>query len=240
MQLGHVEAASALIAESRQAPPFQPLPDPWMERLRTFDVSGALASQQADRQRERGLLDEAARTLSTLSRRFPERSRPRLNLALTLRERGLIPEAVSELEKLSRQFPDDPLIRFHLAITLAQAGNKDAALQQLNDCLKIKPDYGMARAALGDLLDSREQVEDAIAAYQQAVSDSPADPWIRLGFIELLLARGRKVEATRQLNAAKNVVSDSKSVEMGELLRLESLVIQMKSETPSPAGPRAQ
>lgn len=240
MQLGHVEAATALIAEARQAPPFRPLPDPWMERLRTFDVSGAVASQQVDRLRERGQLNEAVRTLSTLSRRFPERSRPKLNLALTLRDQGQIPEAVTELEKLSRQFPDDPLIRFHLAITLAQAGNRDAALQQLNDCLKIKPDYGMARAVLGDLLDSREQVDEAIAAYQQAVRDSPADPWIRLGFVELLLTRGRKDEATRQLDAAKKVVSESQNAEMAELLRLEALVARLKSDPQPPANPLAQ
>lgn len=237
LQRGHGEVAASLLDEATRAPLPMPLPDPWLERLKAFDVSGAVASQQADQQRQQGLLDQAVRTLSTLSRRFPERSRPTLNLALALREQGRIPEAVSELEQLTTRFPADPLVRFHLAVTQAQTGQTAIAMQHLNTCLTQKPDYGMARAVLGDLLDSQGQVDAAIAAYQRAVTDSPEEPWIRFGFVELLLRHSRNVAAAEQLVAASLVVDGDQIAAKTELKRLQTLVDQHQPQPPLPSSP---
>ena len=237
LQRGRGEVAASLLDEATRAPLPRPLPDPWLERSRAFDVSGAVASQQADQQRQQGLLDQAVRTLSTLSRRFPERSRPTLNLALALREQGRIAEAVSELEQLTTRFPADPLVRFHLAVTLAQTGQTEMAMQHLNTCLTQKSDYGMARAVLGDLLDSQGQVDAAIAAYQRAVTDSPEEPWIRFGFVELLLRHSRNVAAAEQLVAASLVVDGDQTAAQTELKRLQSLVDQHKPQSPPPSSP---
>ncbi len=237
LQRGRGEVAASLLDEATRAPLPMPLPDPWLERLKVFDVSGAVASQQADQQRQQGLLDQAVRTLSTLSRRFPERSRPTLNLALALREQGRIPQAVSELEQLTTRFPADPLVRFHLAVTLAQTGQTQIAMQHLNTCLTQKPDYGMARAVLGDLLDSQGQVDAAITAYQRAVTDSPEEPWIRFGFVELLLRHSFHDAAAEQLVAASRVVDGAQTAAQAELKRLQTLLDQHKPQPPLPSSP---
>jgi tetratricopeptide (TPR) repeat protein len=147
LQAGQPNVAASLRAESLQQPPLQPFPDPWLAALRAFDVSGSVDSTTADQLRGQGRLSEAATRLAARARRFPDRSRPALNLALARRDQGQLEQALDDLQKLAERFPTDPLVHFHLAVTLAQLGRQDAATSSLHTCLQIKPDYGLARSA---------------------------------------------------------------------------------------------
>lgn len=235
LQLGQSDSARQLLEESRHAQPHVAVRDPWLEQLRAFDASGAVASAQADLQRQQGRLDQAVRTLSTLASRFPERSRPALNRALALRDQGNTAEALAELSRLAAGFPADPLIHFHLAVTTAQAGQLAQALQSLERCLQLKPDYGLARAVRADLLDAAGQTAAAIAEYRQAVLDTPGDPWIRFGLVQLLLRQKQLSDAAAALQPVAALLSPGQQAEQSELQRLQT-ELKQAAATDSAAG----
>ncbi len=235
LQQGQSDSARQLLEESRHAQPHVAVRDPWLEQLRAFDASGAVASAQADLQRQQGRLDQAVRTLSTLASRFPERSRPALNRALALRDQGNTAEALAGLSNLAAGFPEDPLVHFHLAVTTAQVGQQTQAMQSLERCLQLKPDYGLARAVRADLLDAAGQAAAAVAEYRQAVLDTPGDPWIRFGLVHLLLKQKQLSEAAAALQPVKALLSPGQQAEQSELQRLQT-ELKQAAATDSAAG----
>lgn len=224
MQSDQLDLAKSLQHEARQQPPLQPLPDPWLPGLRAYDVSGGADSAAADQLRAQGRLAEAATRLAALARRFPDRSRPALNLALALRDQGQPQRAAEALRELADRFPQDPLVRFHLAVTEVQLGRVDAATADLRTCLQLKPDYGMARAALADLLATAGQLPDAVAEAERAVTDAPGDIWIHFGLIRLLLATGQADRVRQQLELAAALPAAAGQQEQAELEELRRQV----------------
>ncbi len=221
MQCGHADQARLLSAESKTAAAGNLVQDTWLDETRLFDFSGSVASSKADSLRQYGQFDEAARTLASLSRRFPDRSRPALNLALMLRDQGQVAEAMQSLNKLVDGFPDDPLLRFHQAVLLAQTGSTpDVVIAALNEAIRLKPDYGTARAALADTLARQGKRQEAIIQHEKAVQDSPGDPWIRFGFVSELIQQRRKDEAELQLEQIAALLRPDQAEEQLEMERL--------------------
>ena len=220
LQAGQPNVAASLRAESLQQPPLQPFPDPWLAALRAFDVSGGVDSTTADQLRGQGRLSEAATRLAALARRFPDRSRPALNLALARRDQGQLEQALDDLQKLAERFPTDPLVHFHLAVTLAQLGRQDAATSSLHTCLQIKPDYGLARSALADLLAAGGRLSEALSEAERAVADSPSELWVHFGQVRLLLAGGQLSRARTVLDQAASLPAAGGAGEQAELRRL--------------------
>ncbi len=224
LQLGQSGEARALAEEADKTPAVVAVKDPWLEQLKVLDVSGAVAATTADQQRSDGRLDLATNTLSTLARRFPERSRPALNLALALRDQGRTAEAIQQLRNLAERFPADALVHFHLAITLAQAGSVSEAMPEIDRCLELKPDYGMARAMRADLLDAGGDSATAQEEYARAIVDSPGEVWIRFGYVQLLVRRELWKEAGEQLQEAAKVMSSGQVDANAELQRLQQIL----------------
>ncbi|MFM8475875.1 MAG: tetratricopeptide repeat protein, partial [Planctomycetaceae bacterium] len=168
LQSGQPELARSLRLESVQYPRQPRVDDPWLAGLRAFDVSGGADSAAADQLRAQGRLEDAAARLAVLARRFPDRSRPALNLALARRDQGQPEQAVAELQRLVKRFPTDPLVHFHLAVTEAQLGRIEPALSNLSESLRLKPDYGIARSALADLLAAGGRLSEALVEAERA------------------------------------------------------------------------
>lgn len=220
LQAGQPELAKSLRAESLQQPPLQPFHDPWLAALRAFDVSGGVDSATADQLRGQGRLFEAATRLAALARRFPDRSRPALNLALARRDQGQLEEAADDLRGLAERFPADPLVHFHLAVTQAQLGQSDAATKSLRNCLQLKPDYGVARSALADLLAADGRLSEALSEAERAVADSPGELWVHFGLVRLLLSGGQLSRARQVLDLAASLPTAGGAGEQAELRRL--------------------
>jgi len=220
LQAGQPQLAASLRAESLLQPPLQPFPDPWLAALRAFDVSGGVDSAAADQLRGQGRLPEAAARLAALARRFPDRSRPALNLALTLRDQGQLEQAANDLQDLAGRFPMDPLVHFHLAVTYAQLGQQDAAVKSLHICLQIKPDYGLARSALADLLAAAGRSPEAVSEAERAVADSPGELWVHFGLVRLLLSAGQLSRARQVLDQTAALPTAAGALEQAELRRL--------------------
>jgi len=235
MQCGHADQARLLSAESKTAADGNLVQDTWLDETRLFDFSGSVASSKADSLRQNGQFKEASRTLASLSRRFPDRSRPALNLALMLRDQGQVAEAMQSLNKLVEQFPDDPLLRFHQAVLLAQTGSTpDVVIAALNEAIRFKPDYGSARAALADMLARLGKHEEAFIQHEKAVQNSPGDPWIRFGFAAELIEQGRKNEAESQLEQITALLKPYQAEEQLELDRLRQRATAMSRSPEKP------
>lgn len=221
MQCRQADHARSLLAESKTVAASSGVPDLWLDEIRLFDFSGSVASLKADSLRQYGQIDEASRTLASLSRRFPDRSRPALNLALMLRDQGQVAEATQSLNTLVEQFPDDPLLRFHQAVLLAQTGSPpDVVIAALNESIRMKPDYGTARAALADVLARQGKHEEALIQYEKAVQSSPGDPWIRFAFVSALIEQGQEKDAESQLEQLAALLKPDQTDEQLELVRL--------------------
>jgi tetratricopeptide (TPR) repeat protein len=220
LQSGQPELARSLRLEAVQYPRQPQVEDPWLAGLRAFDVSGGADSAAADQLRAQGRLADAATRLAALARRFPDRSRPALNLALARRDQGQPEQAAAELRQLAERFPEDPLVHFHLAVTEAQLGRIEAALAALVESLRVKPDYGMARAALADLLAAGGRVSEAVVEAERAAADSPAEIWIHFGLIRLRIAAGQLDRARQAMDLAAALPSVHGKNEQVELQRL--------------------
>lgn len=220
LQSGQSELARSLRLEAVQYPRQPQVEDPWLAGLRAFDVSGGADSAAADQLRAQGRLEDAAARLAVLARRFPDRSRPALNLALARRDQGQPEQALAELRKLVKRFPGDPLVHFHLAVTEAQLGRIEPALANLSESLRLKPDYGIARSALADLLAAGGRVSEAVVEAERAVMDSPGEIWIHFGLIRLLITAGQLDRARQAMDLASalpDVHGKNEQVELQQL-----------------------
>lgn len=182
--------------------------DPWLNALVEFDATGAMSSVQADSMRESGQLREAADLFARLARQFPDRSRPGLNLALTLIEAGSPARAVEQLTALSERFPDDPLIHFHLGFALLQVANIDAAELAMLEAVRLKKDFGIAWAALADIYGRTGRNADALNAFEAATNSNPEDADIQMAFAQFLIQLEQDQRAREILAATKYLVAN--------------------------------
>lgn len=201
MMDGKTSEARALMDEAATLPPVSAIEaEPvWLSDLRRFDVTGQSRSLEADRLRQQGDFQEAARLLNRLTERFPQRSRPALNHATLLLEAGQVRAALQELRSLSTRFPDDPLIHFTLGRAAYQAQQPEVAENSIRRALELKPDFAAAWAALADLCRQSERFEEADRAYRQAVASAPEDATLQLAWAEFLIDR-------QELDAARRVL----------------------------------
>jgi len=155
-----------------------------------------------------------------------------MNYALVLRDQGLIDQSLRQLIDLRDRFPDDPVIRYYLAISLAMSGRNDSAISELETCLKQKPDYGMARAVYGDLLQASRREAEGILQARSAVELSPGDLWVRIGLITLLQRCGKMEEAWKELAAAKTIIKPEQHAELAALKDLEATLRASSLDSP--------
>ena len=225
------ETAGILADAAQQAQPISPMSDPWMDMVRTYDASGTITAIEADRLRSRGQQDAAAEKLAALVRAQPDRSRPALNLALTLQESGQLDAAELQLAELSRSFPDDPMILFHYAVLLSQTAKPGPAMTQLERCLNLKPDYGLARSLQALLLSDDGQTEAAAAEFRRAIQDTPASIPVRLLFLEFLQQHSRTTEfELLLLDSAPLLLSDAADADP-TLQSYRQQLLELQSDT---------
>ncbi len=210
LQQEDFDGAMTFSSAAEQANSVSQISDPWMDLVRTYDASGTISAIEADQLRIRGEQDAAAEKLAGLVRAQPDRSRPALNLALSLQEAGRVEAAEEQLADLSRRFPEDPLIRFHYAVLLSQTARPQPALTQLQRCLQLKPDYGLARSLQALLLSHDGQAETATVEFRRAVQYTPASIPIRIMFLEFLQQQSRVMEFEQLLlDSAPLFLSDA-------------------------------
>lgn len=96
-------------------------------------------------------------------------------------------DALAVFRRMTEDFPELPDPFNNIALLEARAGRLDAARIALETALRNDPAHHLARANLGEI-----HLRLAIQAWEQAASQSPADP-----------ALERRLRAARELAAAR-------------------------------------
>jgi tetratricopeptide (TPR) repeat protein len=120
-----------------------------------------------------GRLDEAAREVAGVARRYP--SHPEV---LRLRagidsQRGRHPEAIAAMRSAASQRPRDALYQNTLGTILAEAGEYDGAIDALRRCCELDPGLAIAWYNLGVLLTRCVRYDEAVDALREAVRLAP-------------------------------------------------------------------
>lgn len=151
----------------------------------------------------RGRFTEALTKLGQIVEKEPDNDLARLNLARLLKESGNQTKALTHLEKLAKKdpsnlryrsvlvetaylagkpglaleyyYPDetDPQILYWSGLALADLGKADLARGALTESIKLRPYNPMAYYALGLLEQKMDNIKDAFARFQQALSQEP-------------------------------------------------------------------
>lgn len=151
----------------------------------------------------RGRFTEALVKLGKMVAADPDHDQARLNLACLLKVTGRHREALTHLEYLVNKDPSnlkyrvvlvetaylagqpgmavkyyypnetDPLIHFWYGLALADLGKIEAAREALTESVRLQPYNPMAYYALGLLEQKSNNLKDAFARFQQALSQEP-------------------------------------------------------------------
>lgn len=105
--------------------------------------------------------------------RPPERPDPRLVHGVELGSRGEYRAAIGELSRLVAERPNHVIARTSLGVAFHQVGEDDRALASYEAALKVDPIYAEAHYFRANILYSRGQMKEAIAAYTVAVGLTP-------------------------------------------------------------------
>lgn len=114
-------------------------------------------------------------------------------------------------------------VLFNIAGLLSQERAEDAALVHVHQALRLKPDFLVASVLLGEVLQSQQRGDEAIAVYRDVPVDSPFSWTTRLRIAEELERLGRVDDAVNELEALASVEPNrfEPLFRLGNLLRGE-------------------
>ena len=114
-------------------------------------------------------------------------------------------------------------VLFNIAGLLSQERAEDAALVHVHQALRLKPDFLVANVLLGEVLQSQQRGDEAIAVYRDVPVDSPFSWTTRLRIAEELERLGRVDDAVDELESLASVEPDrfEPLFRLGNLLRGE-------------------
>lgn len=114
-------------------------------------------------------------------------------------------------------------VLFNIAGLLSQERAEDAALVHVHQALRLKPDFLVANVLLGEVLQSQQRGDEAIAVYRVVPSDSPFSWTTRMRIAEELERLGRVDDAVEELESLASVQPErfEPLFRLGNLLRGE-------------------
>jgi protein O-GlcNAc transferase len=161
---------------------------------------------------QQGRFDDAAQQLNAALKLRPENSDGWAELGSVYHQQKKLPEAVAALEQAIRLSPRTPGPHITLAGVLAEQGNQpEAAAERKTAASLTRVAINHQRATFatnsGNLLLEKGQIADAIARYQEALSNDPnfADAHRQLAVA--LDRSGRKAEAEAERKKATDLES---------------------------------
>jgi tetratricopeptide (TPR) repeat protein len=141
-----------------------------------IDVYVALAVLQ----NERGLSDQAQKTLADARAKLPESSALHRALGDLALLQGRNADAVSELERALELDPEDLRARFRLGVAERRSRNYEAASKRFDEVAKLDPEHPGLALERGLIFEATGHAAEALAAYDKALAKSPTDPELML------------------------------------------------------------
>ena len=164
--------------------------------------------EKARTARQEGRLDDAAKLLEQALQIDPSEPTAALELGRSYMDLQSPRDAERAFkEVLAREPANLPALQSLVGV-LASTNRSDEALQIIDDLspeLRERIDAGRLRAersfAQGRKADSRGDLDEARSYFEDAVSQSPNDPWLRLELARLLQRTGRYTDAVKVTDA---------------------------------------
>ena len=181
-------------------------PSPWKQALDSASYWDLV--EKARTARQEGRLDDAAKLLEQALQIDPSEPTAALELGRSYMDLQSPRDAERAFkEVLAREPANLPALQSLVGV-LASTNRSDEALQIIDDLspeLRERIDAGRLRAersfAQGRKADSRGDLDEARSYFEDAVSQSPNDPWLRLELARLLQRTGRYTDAVKVTDA---------------------------------------
>jgi len=150
-----------------------------------------------------GKTDEAIGTLKSALARHPDADRVRLTYARLLVDGKQYEEALEQFGRLSRRAPDNADVRYAYGLLLLQTNQTDQAEIQFKELVRQRERVPLAYYYLGQIAESREDIEGALAAYRK-VTDGEHRLNAQIRAAVLLAESGRLVQARAHLQGLRS------------------------------------
>jgi len=134
------------------------------------------------------------------------KERPNEPQALILRARISLEKkdptkAISDLETAQRQEPNSPMLHYEMGTAYGQQGNMERAQASFQHALELNQNFVLADLALGQLMFSRGQWDDALKYAGPVLRRNPAEP-------RALLLAGNSEASLKNYPAAHQLFAD--------------------------------
>ncbi len=150
-----------------------------------------------------GNVDSALGTLSDALDRRPESDRVRLTYARLLVDAKRYDDALTQFARLSESAPGNADVRYAYGLLLMQTNHAEEAEAQFKELVARRERVPVAYYYLGQIAESREDIEAALAAYRK-VSDGEHRLNAQIRAAVLLAESGRLVQARAHLHGLRS------------------------------------
>ena len=171
--------------------------------------SASIRARYADLYRLMGNLDEAIRQYQKASELDPRIPGPAAMLGYLYATQKRYPEARTALEKARTAAPQDPEILNNLAYLLAEMkADLPAAAGYAQNAMRLSPQVKRYRHTLGWIYAQSKQFGQALPLLQETVREEPGNALYRYHLAVVLLERGDKALAKKNLTEALGLKPD--------------------------------
>lgn len=125
--------------------------------------------------KELGNIEEAQAAYEKVLEQDPAESRALANLAEILVLQGRSEEAIPLFERVIEQSPDDPAVFYNVAELYFQQRVADKAVEFYKRALQVDPSFLPAQKQMGFAYINMNEIDLAIAAFQEFLAMAPAD-----------------------------------------------------------------
>ena len=155
-----------------------------------------------------GDIDAAQDAVSKADRLMPDHPQVFAQKGSIAQARGDHDTAVKMYIEATKRNPNDPAFHANLARSFSALNNIAFAEQALRNAVRLKPDYTIARVALGQLLFKESRHGEALAEFEQVLAGQPAHPLALAGRADIRRANKDPAGALEDLRQAHTAAPD--------------------------------
>jgi tetratricopeptide (TPR) repeat protein len=187
---GHVDEAQIALTQGRAAQPIAWL-DQWQSDKQTYEVAFPARVQHAQRLVRLGRHDEAVRILEELLDRDPDSASVINTLGNAYVRIGERDRAFWLLRRAIDRNPNQHSLHLNIARFYESRGDVETAMMHVDRATELHPVSSTSHARKGALLLKQRKYEDALNAFELALTHDASDArlFLQVGEIEALLKR---------------------------------------------------
>src|SRR5262249_13539488 len=131
-------------------------------------------------QNSRGQAEDAQKTLASAKSKLPESGPLHRALGHLALDQSRLPDAIAELKRALELDAEDLVARFDLGVALRRSQKYDDATKVFDEVAKVDKDHPGLALERGLIFEATGHAEEALKAYETALSKAPNDPDLML------------------------------------------------------------